>query len=52
MGRIGFSELVVVLLIVVVLFGAKRIPEILRSMGQGVKEFKDAIDGKKDENQK
>jgi len=36
---IGTQELVIVLVIVLVLFGAKRIPELARSLGQGIKEF-------------
>lgn len=47
MERIGLSEVALVILVVVVLFGSKRIPEVFRSVGQGLKEFKDAMDGKK-----
>jgi sec-independent protein translocase protein TatA len=36
----GFGELMIVLLIVLVLFGAKRIPEISASFGKGIREFK------------
>jgi sec-independent protein translocase protein TatA len=43
MGRIGLPELIVILIIVLVLFGASRIPEILRSFGRGLKEFKNAV---------
>ncbi len=39
---IGFREILLILLIILILFGAKRIPEMMRSMGQGVKEFKKA----------
>jgi sec-independent protein translocase protein TatA len=39
-GNIGMGELVVVLIIVLVLFGAKRIPEISASFGKGIREFK------------
>jgi sec-independent protein translocase protein TatA len=46
MGNIGMQELLIILLIIVLLFGAKRIPEIMRGMGRGVKEFKE---GMKDE---
>jgi sec-independent protein translocase protein TatA len=49
MGRIGLPELIVILIIVLVLFGASRIPEIMRSMGCGLKEFKNAI-GERTEN--
>ncbi|MBA3671191.1 MAG: twin-arginine translocase TatA/TatE family subunit [Gemmatimonadaceae bacterium] len=39
-GNIGMMELMVVLVIVLVLFGAKRIPEISASFGKGIREFK------------
>jgi sec-independent protein translocase protein TatA len=42
MGSIGTQELIIILIIVLLLFGAKRIPEIARSMGQGIREFKKA----------
>ncbi len=40
MGNFGMGELIVVLVIVLVLFGAKRIPEISASFGKGIREFK------------
>ncbi|HEU4563483.1 MAG TPA: twin-arginine translocase TatA/TatE family subunit [Gemmatimonadaceae bacterium] len=40
MGPIGFPEIMIILLIVLLLFGAKRIPEIAGSFGKGIKEFK------------
>jgi sec-independent protein translocase protein TatA len=42
MGNIGSTELIIILVIVLLLFGARRIPEIARSMGQGIREFKKA----------
>lgn len=42
MGNIGTQELIIILGIVLLLFGAKRIPEIARSMGHGIREFKKA----------
>ncbi len=42
MGNIGTQELLIILVIVLLLFGAKRIPEIARSMGHGIREFKKA----------
>jgi sec-independent protein translocase protein TatA len=39
-GNLGFGELMIILLIVLVLFGAKRIPEISASFGKGIREFK------------
>lgn len=40
MGNLGFRELLVIIFILVLLFGARRIPELMRGMGQGVSEFK------------
>jgi sec-independent protein translocase protein TatA len=42
MGFIGVQELVVILIIVIVLFGAKKIPELAKGLGTGLKEFKKA----------
>ena len=42
MGPIGWTEILVALLIIVVLFGAKKIPELMRGLGSGIKEFKKA----------
>ena len=39
-GKLGFGELLVVLVIVLVLFGPKKLPELARGMGEAVKEFK------------
>lgn len=39
-GNLGFGEILVILIIVLLLFGAKRIPEIAGSMGKGIREFK------------
>jgi sec-independent protein translocase protein TatA len=39
-GNLGFGELMVILVIVLVLFGAKRVPEISASFGKGIREFK------------
>lgn len=44
-GGLGTTEIIVIVLIIVVLFGAKKIPELMRGMGKGVKEFKDAVNG-------
>ena len=40
MPRFGSTELLVVLIIVLVLFGGKKLPELIRGMGEAVKEFK------------
>ena len=42
-GNLGFTELMVILVIVLVLFGARRVPEIGASIGKGIREFKKNI---------
>jgi sec-independent protein translocase protein TatA len=44
MPGIGFWELIIILLIVVMLFGAKRIPDIMGGLGRGIKSFKKAME--------
>ncbi len=46
MGSLGWPELLGLALLVVLLFGANRIPEIFRGFGQGVKAFKDEMKDK------
>ena len=41
-GGLGTSEVLVILVVVLLLFGAKRIPELARGLGKGIREFKDA----------
>lgn len=48
LNNIGFGELLVILAIVLVIFGAKKLPEIAKSMGQSVAEFKKGINETKD----
>jgi len=42
MGRIGLAEIIVIFLIIVVLFGAKRLPEIGQALGKALREFRKA----------
>jgi sec-independent protein translocase protein TatA len=42
-GNLGFPELLIIMVVILLLFGAKRIPEIAGSMGKGIKEFKKNI---------
>lgn len=42
MGDIGFTEILLILLVVVLLFGGRKIPELMKGLGQGIKEFKKA----------
>jgi sec-independent protein translocase protein TatA len=43
MPNLGPTELIIILLIVVLLFGAKKIPEIAKGLGKGIKDFKGAM---------
>lgn len=45
LGVIGPTQIVLILLIVVLLFGGKKIPELMKGLGKGMKEFKDASKG-------
>ena len=48
-GMIGGQEILVILLIVLIFFGGKKIPELMRGLGKGVKEYKKAINGIEEE---
>lgn len=45
---LGWQELVIVLVIIMIIFGAGKLPEVARSLGQGVKEFKQESEGSPD----
>ena len=42
MGRIGMPEIIIILIVVLLLFGGKKIPELMKGLGNGLKEFKNA----------
>ncbi len=42
MGPLGFNEILIILVIVLLLFGAKKIPDLMRGVGKGIREFSDA----------
>ena len=42
LGMLGTNEIVIILVIVLLLFGGKKIPELMRGLGKGVREFNDA----------
>ncbi|MBW8861486.1 MAG: twin-arginine translocase TatA/TatE family subunit [Acidobacteria bacterium] len=48
MGRIGMPELLIILAIVIVIFGANRLPGLGRGIGSAIKGFKDEMGGDKD----
>lgn len=43
---LGLPEIILIVLIVLLLFGGKKIPELMRGIGKGVHEFKEGLDGK------
>lgn len=51
LGIMGHWEILIVVLIVVILFGSKKIPELFKGVGQGMKEFKKATEEEKECNE-
>jgi sec-independent protein translocase protein TatA len=49
MGPIGVTELIIILVIVVIIFGASKLPQLGRGLGEGISNFRDGLKGK-DEN--
>ena len=52
LGSVGPTELIIVLTIILLLFGAKRIPELARGLGSGIREFRKGTRGEVDEEKK
>jgi len=51
--NLGVQELMIILLIAVLIFGGKKIPEVAKGLGQGIRQFKDSLkEGEKDESAK
>lgn len=46
---IGTTEIILIALVILLLFGGKKIPELMRGLGKGVKSFKDGVEGKSEE---
>jgi len=42
MGKLGATEIILIIAVVLLLFGGKKIPELMKGLGSGIKEFKDA----------
>ncbi len=49
LGGLGTGEIIVIVLVILLLFGAKRIPDLMKSMGKGVKSFKEGMKEVEDE---
>jgi len=45
-GPVGPTELILIILIIVIIFGARKLPELGKSMGEGIKNFRKSISGK------
>ena len=45
LGNIGATEIIIIALVVLLFFGGKKIPELMRGLGKGVKSFKDGVNG-------
>ena len=52
MPNIGAGEIIIVLVIVLLIFGPKRLPDLGRSLGRGMREFKDSVTGKDKDDEK
>jgi sec-independent protein translocase protein TatA len=50
-NQIGLPEVLIVLVIALIVFGPKRLPELGRSLGKGMREFKDSVSGKADDDE-
>ena len=46
--RIGWTEIIIIALIVLLLFGGKKIPELMKGLGKGVRSFKYGLEGKEE----
>lgn len=49
-GGVGFQEILLIALVVLLFFGGKKIPELMKGLGKGVRSFKDGMNGKDDDN--
>lgn len=52
MFGIGFQEIIIIALIVLLLFGGKKIPELMKGLGKGVRSFKDGMNGTEKDDKK
>ncbi|MCF2657945.1 MAG: twin-arginine translocase TatA/TatE family subunit [Parabacteroides sp.] len=49
LGNLGTGEIIIIAMVVLLLFGGKKIPELMRGIGKGVKNFKDGVKGIEDD---
>ena len=49
LGNLGTGEIVIIAIVVFLLFGGKKIPELMKGIGKGVKNFKDGVKGLEDD---
>ena len=49
LGNLGTGEIIIIAIIVLLLFGSKKIPELMKGIGKGVKNFKDGVKGLEDD---
>lgn len=49
LGNLGTGEIIVIAIVVLLLFGGKKIPELMKGMGKGIKNFKDGVNGIEDD---
>ena len=49
LGNLGTVEIIIIAIIVLLLFGGKKIPELMKGIGKGVKNFKDGVKGLEDD---
>lgn len=49
MPNIGFPEIIVLLIIALIVFGPKRLPELGKSLGKGIREFRSSVSGEKED---
>lgn len=46
LGNLGATEVILIVLLILLLFGGKKIPELMRGIGKGVRSFREGVDGK------
>ncbi len=49
LGNLGTGEIIIIAIVVLLLFGGKKIPELMKGIGKGIKNFKDGVNGLENE---